>query len=1165
MRCKLAIAAVLVMLAGVVGPAHALGFGDIRVESALNQPLRASFPLLGVKPEEQDEIVVRVASRAAFERFGIERVGLLDEVELALSEGAETGRLLVRMRSTRSVREPFLTFLVEATWSGRRALREYTILLDPPTSAPAARAPAEAAPSVPAGAEFDTAATPQPESQPEVDTGPSQPADDEPVARVEPEAPTDGEPAGDSDAGPAADGPRRIGPVQADQTLWRLASNNRPAGSVTMDQMLVALYRSNPQAFDGNMNLMLKGATLLVPSLEDIRAISRREATQLVADQRRAFEQLGGSSSQTRVADSGGQTSNGGSAGELRLEAAEESAGDDASATRVATSNDDGAGDTGEALGALAANAAADDNGDAARDESAAGNDDAATNQKTNATDDAAPAQRAVNGDVTANGAEAGDSRNSDGTADAVADDKTADGEADTANPSTTESDNGEATDEPADGDMVAGLDAGADDATGGEAASAADGRNETGADGNADPGATVTNAETGNDTTGDATAEADDGSESDAAKPITPVESVVPDSAAGLFTARQLLLALAGLLLVVALFAYLRRRQYKPVPADFSGLDQDEPAVATAATPAPATAAAAPVPESVPEPAPDVEEVLADARFHEENELYDEALSVLAMGREHHPHDPRLQDRTLAVLHAAGERDTFIAEARNIFPRPDPDDERWREAAAMGRELAPDEDLFVDVPLPASQQVPATVETDLAANTRVAGEPADGLSEPVDSPQSWLTPAAAAAPEPAAADDRTDDDLTPSTDEEFEAMLASFDAGDAPGSAAEPARREPESVPAPHTGEAGIDLDPDQFDFEVESGSTVQPAAGDDAMSSDPLAFDIGDLSVGDAGQDEIATSSDEPWLGETGETDREAPEAAEGGLDELADPFADSDVASPAAADRDRLDDGLGATAGSASAFDDGGLSFEAPDVAGEQPDVAPREPDQPAADDPAALDIDLDEDWRPAATPVPGGASGAADGGDAPTWSGDDDLSLSEEPAWPESATPDTTAGQLDAPTADSDTVPGDESFRLDDEFDLDTPTDGTGAEAAFDEDATPTGFDDETPDPADGAEDPFATAPATETESPATLTPDFGDTVSPDDTAGPIDDDMGLDAPADESGGEDLAIQLDLARAYLDMGEPDMAGSLLEEVRDQGTADQRREAEDLLKRL
>ncbi len=1153
MRCKLAIAAVLVMLAGVVGPAHALGFGDIRVESALNQPLRASFPLLGVKPEEQDDIVVRIASRATFERFGIERVGLLDEVELTLSDGAETGRLRVRMRSTRSVREPFLTFLVEATWSGRRALREYTILLDPPASAPTAQAPQpEAAPPVPAGAEFDNAATPRPESQPEASAAPSRSAGDEAVAGTAFEEPAYDEPAGDGETGTVTEGPRRIGPIQANQTLWSLASNNRPSGSVTMDQMLVALYRSNPQAFDGNMNLMLKGATLLVPSLEDIRAISRREATQLVAEQRRAFEQLGGSSSQTRIADSGGRAA----AGQLRLEAAEESADSDATATRVAASNDDSAGDTGEALGALAANAAG-DGVETAPSESTAGNNDAATqDDEVGATNDDASATGAADADVTANGAEVGDSRNDDGTADAGADDKTTDGEADTANSLTAESGNGEAMDESGDGDMVAGLDPGADDATGGQASSTADARDESGADGNAEAGATMADAQPGSDTGRNSTAEADDGSETDAAAPITPVESVVPDSAAGLFTARQLLLALAGLLLVVALFAYLRRRQYKPMPADFSGLDQEEPPLTAPATPPPASAAAAAdAAEPVPEPAPDVDEVLADAAFHEENELFDEALSVLAMGREQHPDDPRLQDRTLAVLYAAGERDAFIADARNIFPRPDSEDERWREAAAMGRELAPDEDLFVDVPPPASQQAAESTETDFAANTRVAGEPADGLSEPVDSPQSWLTPAAATAPQPAAAEGGNDDELTPSTDEEFEAMLASFDAGDIPG----PAPREPESAPAVDTDNSGIDLDPDEFDFELESGSTVQPAAGDDAVRSDLLAFDIGDLSVDDAAQD------DEPWLGETGETAREAPEAAEGGLDEFADPFADSDTASAAPADRDHPDDALGAAAGGPSTLDDSGLSFDATDVAGEQPGVAPGEPDQPAVSEPEALDIDLDEDWRPATTPMPEGAPEASGDEDAPAWSGDDNLSRSEEPAWPEPSTPDTTADQPDGPTLESDTLAGDDGFRLDDEFDLDAPATDETAGAAFGDDATPAGVDDATPGQADGARDPFGTAPGTEAETPAAVTPETGGTLAPDDASGPIDDDMGLDAPAGEAGGDDLAIQLDLARAYLDMGEPDMAGSLLEEVRDQGTADQRREAEDLLERL
>lgn len=1178
MRCKLAIAAVLVMLVGVVGPAHALGFGDIRVESALNQPLRASFPLLGVKPEEQDDIVVRVASRATFERFGIERVGILDEVELVLSDSAEKGGLRVRMRSTRSIREPFLTFLVEANWSGRRALREYTILLDPPASAPSGQAPpTEAAPPVPAGAEFDTAAASRPELQTSADTAPTEPLDDEPVAEAEPDEPAYREEPGGGKPASVADGPRRIGPIQPNQTLWSLASDNRPAGSVTMDQMLVALYRSNPQAFDGNMNLMLEGATLFVPSLEDIRAISRREATQLVAEQRRAFKQLGGSSSQTRVADGGSPDTGDGAAGQLRLEAAEESAGDDANATRVATpeSSGSGADDTGEALGALAATA--DDNA-AAADEPARGDDDAATvDEESGDIEDSEPAAGAQS--AVADGADADESPGADDAANEDSDDQmaaVAGDDADAGNTPATDAGNGDAVDEPVDDEMVAGLADGTDESTDDAASSAADGDDEVVADGetnsDAEAGSTAADVESGNKTAGNAGAGDAGNPASDAASengaPITPVESVVPDSAADLFTARQLLLALAGLLLVVALFAYLRRRQYKPMPADFSGLDQDEPPdVTAAATPAAAaTAAAATAPEPAPEPAPDVEEVLADARFHEENELYDEALSVLAMGREHHPDDPRLQDRTLAVLHAAGERDAFVADARNIFPHPDPDEERWRETAAMGRELAPDEDSFADVPLPASRLDAASPETDFAANTRVAGEPADGLSEPADAPHSWLTPAAAAAPGTTEADDGLDDDLTPSTDEEFEAMLASFDAGNAPGPAAETPPRESESAPATN---ADIDLDPDQFDFELDSGSTVEPAAGDDASLSDSLAFDIGDLSVDESGQTDAGSS--DGWLGETGATERQPPEAAEGGFEDFTDPFAESDPDVPVSGDGDMLDDGVDTLTDSPSTADDDGMPFDVPDPAEERPAADHAESHEPVTDESAALDLDLDEDWRPTPAPASAGEPGTPDGDDAPAWPSNEGLSLTDEPAWPDSSTDDATADQPDVTAFEPETAPDEDPFQLDDEFDLDAPLaagqgveEDTGADSSPEDtmERAPAG---ETPDDA-SADDPFGTASAPEAVPPAAVMPDTGGTAaSPDDATGPIDDDMALDTPAGDAGGEDLAIQLDLARAYLDMGEPDMAGSLLEEVRDQGTADQRREAEDLLKRL
>ena len=57
------------------------------------------------------------------------------------------GQVSIKVTSNRSVTEPFVTLLVEASWGRGRLLREYTVLLDPPVfmpSQPEAPAPVTA-------------------------------------------------------------------------------------------------------------------------------------------------------------------------------------------------------------------------------------------------------------------------------------------------------------------------------------------------------------------------------------------------------------------------------------------------------------------------------------------------------------------------------------------------------------------------------------------------------------------------------------------------------------------------------------------------------------------------------------------------------------------------------------------------------------------------------------------------------------------------------------------------------------------------------------------------------------------------------------------------------------------------------------------------------------
>src|SRR5262252_465907 len=120
------------LLAAPLG-AHALGFGDIELQSALNQPFQAQIALVATADELQG-LKVALAAPEVFERYGIDHPGYLSRFEFKVTTSG--GRSVVQVTSREPVTEPFVTLLVEATWARGRRLREYTVLLDPPVLLP---------------------------------------------------------------------------------------------------------------------------------------------------------------------------------------------------------------------------------------------------------------------------------------------------------------------------------------------------------------------------------------------------------------------------------------------------------------------------------------------------------------------------------------------------------------------------------------------------------------------------------------------------------------------------------------------------------------------------------------------------------------------------------------------------------------------------------------------------------------------------------------------------------------------------------------------------------------------------------------------------------------------------------------------------------------------
>lgn len=113
------------------GQLLSLGLGEIEVDSALNQPLNAQINLISARADELEEMRVELAPANVFDRVGVPRPYFLTQL-IFKAVSLPNGGTAIRVTSKDPVREPFLTFLVEVTWPKGRLLREYTVLLDPP-------------------------------------------------------------------------------------------------------------------------------------------------------------------------------------------------------------------------------------------------------------------------------------------------------------------------------------------------------------------------------------------------------------------------------------------------------------------------------------------------------------------------------------------------------------------------------------------------------------------------------------------------------------------------------------------------------------------------------------------------------------------------------------------------------------------------------------------------------------------------------------------------------------------------------------------------------------------------------------------------------------------------------------------------------------------------
>jgi pilus assembly protein FimV len=264
------------------GVAAALGVGEYQLNSYLNQPLDMDVSLHEVGDLSAEEILVNLAPQSEFDAAGVDRSYFLNRLEFSV-ELQEGDKAQLHISTDQPVREPYLNFLVEFLWPTGRLMREYTVLLDPPSFADSA---VTAAPTISRVPQPVTRSEPAPAPAPAPATT-SQP-DRAPEPAIEPE------PQQVQSAPAVADsGPRNSYTVRSSDTMWQIALNNRPSNSVSVQQMLVAIQEMNPDAFiNNNVNLVREGTVLRIPNEQEVRTISTRSAIVEVADQNRQWRDM---------------------------------------------------------------------------------------------------------------------------------------------------------------------------------------------------------------------------------------------------------------------------------------------------------------------------------------------------------------------------------------------------------------------------------------------------------------------------------------------------------------------------------------------------------------------------------------------------------------------------------------------------------------------------------------------------------------------------------------------------------------------------------------------------------------------------------------------------------------------------------------------------------
>jgi FimV-like protein len=224
----------------LIGNAQALTLTRPVVQSKQGEALRVEIDISEISAAEQLELQANLASPEVYKAAQIEQPasnGSQLDIQVQLLR-RDNGRQFIKVTSKQAVNANAIDILLDLRWANGRLIRDLSLSLDD------AKAPVKPI-TAPALIGKESVAKTTTSQQLAVKRG---------------------------------------------DTASELIAKETPAG-VSLEQMLLALLRSNPEAFvDANVNRMKEGALLTLPTEQDAKAVSRDEARRQIQVQAKDFD-----------------------------------------------------------------------------------------------------------------------------------------------------------------------------------------------------------------------------------------------------------------------------------------------------------------------------------------------------------------------------------------------------------------------------------------------------------------------------------------------------------------------------------------------------------------------------------------------------------------------------------------------------------------------------------------------------------------------------------------------------------------------------------------------------------------------------------------------------------------------------------------------------------